>query len=205
MARLSQAERERVLAAIADAERLTTAEFSVAVVSSADAYAELRLLIPGLLAIVLPPLLLVAGWVREPFWLSCVPAITFVTTSALLLPDEVAMRLVPSRLRIGRARRLAQAMFVELGLTVPRDRAGVLLFIARAERQVEILAGAGVAERIDSDAWQAVVDAFVQAARSGPLAPALADAIQGATSLLSAAFPPDSRNPDEVPNRFIEL
>jgi uncharacterized membrane protein len=202
---LTPAERARVLTAIADAEQRSEAEFAVAVAGSADRYPEIRLLAPALLAVLAPPLLLASGLTADPFLLAIVPSALFILLSALLLPDAVAVRLAPERWRRDRARRLARTLFMDLGLTTPRDRAGVLLFIARAEREVEILAGAGVAERIDSDAWQRVVAQFVRAARSGPLAGALTQAIEAATALLSNAFPADSRNPDEVPNRLIEL
>ena len=205
MVPLTQAEREQVLGAIAAAEQLSAAEFAVAVAGSADRYLEVRLLAPALIAVLAPPLALALGILTQPLWLSILPAALFMLLSAILLPDALAVRLAPTALREERARRLARTLFMDLGLTTPRDRAGVLLFIARAERQVEILAGAGVAERIDSAAWQAVVDGFVRAARSGSLATALTDAIQATTALLSAAFPPDERNPDEVPNRLIEL
>ncbi|HEX6101488.1 MAG TPA: TPM domain-containing protein [Alphaproteobacteria bacterium] len=205
MVPLTQAEREQVLAAIADAELRSAAEFAVAVAGSADRYPEIRLLAPALIALLAPPLALATGLLTDAFWLAIMPAGLFIAFSAILLPDAIAVRLVPSRMRDDRSRRLARTLFMDLGLTNPRDRAGVLLFIARAERRVEILAGAGVAERIDSEAWQTVVDRFVQAARTGPLAPALTDAITAATALLSEAFPTDDRNPDEVPNRLIEL
>jgi putative membrane protein len=205
MARLSQSDRDRVLAAIAEAERRTSAEFAVAVAGSADAYAELRLLIPTILAVLLPPLLLALDLARHPLWLAAIPAIAFVAASAVLLPDAVAVRLVPERRRISRAVRLAQALFVELGLAAPRERAGVLLFVARAERQIDILTGPGVAERVDPSAWQEVVQGFVVAARSRPLPEALIGAIEASTALLSQAFPPSEHNPDEVANRLIEL
>lgn len=205
MVPLTQAERERVLAAIAEAELRSAAEFAVAVAGTADRYLELRLLAPALLAILVPPLLLASGLVVEPFWLAALPGLLFLAISAILIPDRITIPLVPSALRESRARRLARTLFMDLGLTNPRDRAGVLLFIARAERQVEILAGAGVAERIDSKDWQKVVDGFVRAARNGPLETALTGAIEEATALLSATFPPDERNPDEVPNRLVEL
>jgi putative membrane protein len=202
---LTQAERERVLAAIADAEQRSEAEFAVAVAGSADRYPEIRLLAPALIAVLAPPLALATGAVVDPLWLAIIPATFFILLSAILLPDAVAVRLTPTRLRDERARRLARTLFMDLGLTTPRDRAGVLLFIARAERQVEILAGAGVAERIDSTDWQRVVTRFVEAARIRPLADALTAAIEDSTALLSKAFPPSDRNPDEVPNRLIEL
>ena len=205
MAPLTQAERDRVLAAIAEAELRSAAEFAVAVASSADRYPEIRLVAPAVIAVLAPPLALATGAVVDTLWLAILPAVLFISLSAILLPDLIAVPLAPSSLRESRARRLARTLFMDLGLTNPRDRAGVLLFIARAERRVEILAGAGVAERIDSEAWQQVVDEFVRAARSGPLVAALTQAIEAATALLSEAFPSDDRNPDEVPNRLIEL
>ena len=58
MAHLSKSDHGRVMAAIAAAEQRTAAEFAVAVVGSADHYAELRLLIPALFALLSSPLLL---------------------------------------------------------------------------------------------------------------------------------------------------
>jgi putative membrane protein len=205
MAHLSRSDHERVIASIAAAEQRTAAEFAVAVVGSADDYAELRLLVPALSAVLSSPLLLALGLIHSPLWLSVLPCVVFVIVGAALLPDAVAVRLIPIRLRSGRARRLAQSLFVELGLAAPRDRAGVLLFVAHAERQVEILAGAGIAERVDRKIWQAIVDDFVQAARSGPLAQALIAAIESSTIVLSKAFPASDDNRNEVPNRLVEL
>jgi putative membrane protein len=205
MARLSPAERERILAAVAAAERRTSAEFSVAVAEAADFYAEIRLLVPALLAILAGPLLLAMGVVRDLLLLSAIPALVFVLGSAILLPDAVVARAVPSQIRESRARRLARSLFVELGLARPRERTGVLLFIALAEHHVEIIAGAGIAERIDAQAWQEVVDRFVAEVRSGSLASALIGAVERAAAVLAEAFPCRDSDQDEVPNRVVEL
>ena len=49
------------------------------------------------------------------------------------------------------------------------------------------------------------MDRFVAAARSRPLAAALIAAIEDSTSALTQDFPAAERDPDEVPNRLIEL
>jgi uncharacterized membrane protein len=113
MARLTQLDRERVLVAITEAERRTAAEFAVAIASSADRYAELRLLAPALLAIMAPPFLLASGLLDEPLWLASVPGLLFLAVSAALLPNAVAVRLVPPMVRETRARRLAQTLRID--------------------------------------------------------------------------------------------
>ena len=193
------------MAAISAAEKRSAAEFAVAIVTSADDYAELRLLIPGLVAILSSPLLLATGLTYNPFWLAVIPCLLFLVIAGILMPDAVAVPLVPLSRRSRRVRQLAQSLFVELGLATPRDRAGVLLFVAQAERHVEILAGAGIGERIEAKTWQAVVDDFVQTARTKPLVEALIDAIEAMTDLLSNVFPPSEENQNEVPDRLVEL
>jgi putative membrane protein len=205
MARLSKSDHDRVLAAISAAEKQTAAEFAVAIVTSADDYAELRLLIPALVAILSSPLLLATGLTYNPFWLAVIPSLLFLAIAGILMPDAVAVPLVPLSRRLRRVRQLAQSLFVELGLATPRDRAGVLLFVAQAERHVEILAGAGIGERIEAKTWQAVVDDFVQTARTKPLVEALIGAIEAMTDLLSNVFPPSEENQNEVPDRLVEL
>jgi putative membrane protein len=205
MARLRPGERKFILAAIAEAERRTTAELAVAVAHSVDHYAEFRFLLPALLAIAADPLLLALGWVTSLLWAAALPAVIFVVGSALLLPSAVVVRLVPRAVRHARARRLARALFVELGLASPRERTGMLLFVALAERQVEILAGPGVSERVESTRWQAIVTRLTEAARSGRLAEGLAEAVRECGAVLAEALPAAAQNPDEVPNRLIEL
>src|SRR5262249_33963392 len=99
MARLQPSERERILAAIAKAERHTVAEFAVAIVHSVDHYAEFRLLLPALLAIAADPLLVAAGVITSLAWAAALPALIFIIGSALLLPNAVVVRLVPKGIR----------------------------------------------------------------------------------------------------------
>src|SRR5262245_65544797 len=199
MARLKPSERERILAAIAKAERHTVAEFAVAVVHSVDHYAEFRLLLPALLAIAADPLLVAAGVITSLAWAAALPALIFIIGSALLLPNAVVVRLVPKGIRHARARRLARALFVELGLTLPRQLSGVLLFVALSERMVEILPGRTVAERVESSRWQTIVGRLAEAAGSGRLAEGVAAAIEGCGAVLAEALPAAGPNPDEVP------
>src|SRR4029450_26834 len=108
------------------------------------------------------------GLTYDPFWLAVIPCLLFLSIAGVLMSDAVAVPLVPTVRRLRRVRRLAQSLFVELGLATPRDRAGVLLFVAQAERQVEILAGAGISERIDAKTWAGGGGDFVERGWWGP-------------------------------------
>jgi len=115
------------------------------------------------------------------------------------------VRLTPGGARAAKVRRLAHLLFLDRGLANLPNRNGVLLFVALAERRVEIVADHGVDALVGTSEWQRIADAFAAAARSGKIAAALEAAIRDLGAVLARHFPAQAGQTGRVPDRLIEL
>jgi len=99
----------------------------------------------------------------------------------------------------------ARAAFNERGVSLTRERTGLLLFVSWLERRVELLPDVGVEQRVPLDAWNAAwrqVDA-TQIFDGFP--GSLAGAFAPVRVLLGEHLPPSADNPDEIPNRPVVI
>ena len=117
---------------------------------------------------------------------------------------DLGLRLLPARLLVKDARRAARAVFLDQRLDAIAERNSVLLFVARAERYVEILPDRAAAAAVDPARWTEIVEAFRQQVRSADIGDAVAGAVTKIGALCAAPFPPGAANPDTVPNRPIQ-
>lgn len=96
----------------------------------------------------------------------------------------------------------AEEAFARLGVWDTEENSGVLIYLAWAERQVEIVADRGIAARVPTAAWQDICREIVVDCRVGRPAQALGKAVANVGNLLRTHFPADGTdNPDELPNR----
>lgn len=202
---ISDSDRRAIEAAIREAEQKTTAEFVAVVARRADRHHGVSLW-AGLIAALAAALLI--AW-RDP-WLSVLTAVSvqcvvFGVVYALFELTPLSARLATRRMRAAKARRLARLLFFERGLSGLPKHDGVLLLVALAERQVEIVADRGIDALAGGAEWQRVIDAFSARARSGQIAKALEDAIRDLGAILARHSPAEPGGRDQVPDRLIEL
>jgi len=205
MALVNRKDRKRIQQAVARAESRTRGEFVAVIAKSADDYFFIPVLWAALLALLLPAPFVLLEIALAPLSLYLAQLFVFICTAGLLLLPSLRHRLVPGFLKRQRARRLAREQFVAQGVHVTRERAGVLLFVAEAERYVEILADAGINAKVAPDAWQHIVDDFLAAVRDGRTADGLIGAIDACGALLAAHFPADAQDQNELPDRLVEI
>jgi putative membrane protein len=205
MAFLTDADRARIEAAIAAAERRTTAEFVTVIARASDGYRYIPTLIAACATFVLSglALLLPLDFGHTAFYAGQVA--TFIALAVLFQWPPLKMRLIPQHVQAQRARLLAHEQFLDLGLSATRARTGVMLFVSVAEHYVEIVADAGIQRHVDDQFWQATVADFVTAVRAGRVADGFVTAIEACTGVMAAHHPwtPDDAN--ELPNRLVEL
>lgn len=205
MALVNRKERKRIQQAVAQAESRTSGEFVTVVAKSADDYFFIPVLWAAVLALLLPAPIVLLEIALAPLSVYLAQLAVFIGVAVLLLLPPLRHRLVPKFLKRQRARRLAREQFVAQGVHVTRERAGVLLFVAEAERYVEILADAGINAKVAPDAWQHIVDDFLAAVRDDRTADGLVGAINACGDLLATHFPADAQDKNELPDRLVEI
>jgi putative membrane protein len=115
------------------------------------------------------------------------------------------MRAVPRLARYERAHRAAMRQFLAQGLQNTQARTGVLIFVSLAERYAAIIADQGINAKVDQSEWDTAMADLVAAIRDRRLADGLIAAIGRCGAILARHFPPGRANPDEIPNRVVEI
>lgn len=100
-------------------------------------------------------------------------------------------------------RQRALSMFGKLRVWDTEHNNGVLIYLLLAERQIEIVADRGLAQRVSADAWPTLVAQMSAAFKAGQFEVGLTQAVSAVNSLLRQhyALEVGAHNPDELPNR----
>lgn len=197
---LTSDEQEAVAAAIRDAEAGTAGEVVVVLARQASGYHSVPV-VWGLLAALLVPWPLIALTELGATRIHLIQLAAAVALVASLAWPGPRLALVPGFVKRQRAREAAQREFVSRGLTRTRGRTGVLIYVAAAEHYAEVVADAGVAERVDPAVWRETITALVEAIRAGAPAAGLVAAVGRVGAVLAAHAPPHADDVDELPNK----
>jgi putative membrane protein len=205
MAFISEADRERIEAAIRAAEAKTSGELVTVVARASDHYLTLPTLYASGLALMTPLVLSLLRVETRALPLFLIQVAAFVTLALVFLWPPVTMRLVPHGAKMHRAARLAREQFFLRGLHETADRHGVLLFVSVAERYVEIIADRGIHAKVPEGAWDAIVADFTRTVGDGRIADGFVAAIERCGTLLAGHFPRQPEDRDELANRLFEI
>ncbi|OIN91775.1 MAG: hypothetical protein AUJ20_09805 [Comamonadaceae bacterium CG1_02_60_18] len=100
-------------------------------------------------------------------------------------------------------RQRALSMFGKLRVWDTEHNNGVLIYLLLAERQIEIVADRGLAQRVSADTWPALVAQMSAAFQAGQFEAGLTQAVDAVNRLLRQHFAldPNAHNPNELPDR----
>ncbi|MBN2645786.1 MAG: TPM domain-containing protein [Desulfuromonadaceae bacterium] len=209
----SQQEQQRIRDAVAEVEAQSRGEIVPVVIGSAAEYRYTVALASGLLSLTLLALLLwgltpwleMESYAHHLFWQ--LPAL-FLLFFLLLqfsihrLPSLKRL-LIPRQESKERVAEKALTLFTWHGLHKTRDHTGILILISLFERQVEVLADAGIHAKVDAGEWQRVVDEIVSGLHSGQACDALCRAIGHCQQLLADHFPHQGEDSNELPDLIL--
>ncbi len=227
--RLKPEDHARVASAIAAAEARTSGEIFCVLAGQVSSYRDISLAWAAAAALILPLVLIPLGF--DPTWFpglsdnweathlaalhqtvgralgvyAVVQACVFLVAYLLLRIPVLTRLTTPRAVRRDRARQAAMHQFLAHGLHVTEHRTGVLIFAALADRQVEIIADEGIHARVDQAVWGDAVEALSGGLRDGRPAEGFEQAIALTGAVLAEHFPPRARNPNEVPDRLVEI
>lgn len=227
--RLNSDEHARLARAIAAAEARTSGEIFCVLAGQVSSYRDISLVWAAAAAFVLPLALIPFGFDSTWFpglrdsWeaahlsalhvsvgravgvYAVVQAAVFVAIYVLLRIPALIRLVTPRGIRRDRARQAAMHQFLAHGLHVTEHRTGVLIFAAMADRQVEVIADQGIHSRVDPAVWAEAVERLTVALGERRPVEGFEQAIAGVGAVLAEHFPPRPRNPNEVPDRLVEI
>lgn len=201
---MSPEDHARLSQAIREAEDLTTGEIVVVVAGQASGYRSFPVLW-ALLAALLVPWPLIGITALGPARIFLIQLLAALFLSVFLSLPSRRHALVPRFIKKARAQEAARREFLSRGLTRTRERTGVLIYIALAERHAEILADTGIADRVGPEVWRSIVDDLTGRIREGRLADGLMAAVRRTGAVLAEHAPPRSDDLDELPNKVFLL
>jgi len=142
-------------------------------------------------------------WGGSGVWWITLPAIAGAGLGYLAAGiDGIGRRLTPDDLVEWYVKVRAEAAFLEEEVFATRDRTGILVFLALAERRAVILGDDGINRAVPEGQWQELVDGLVAGIREGRPKEALCDTIAHCGEVLErfqVTRRPDDR--DELVNR----
>lgn len=221
----SDTDRSAIAAAITAAEATTSGEIVAVVSDRADRYAATGLTFAALLAFALPLAATVFGVGPDRIpalgdWSSGDPAaelhraieayaavqvVIFVFAAALLVKTGLGAMLTPKGIKRDRVHAEALSQFRARGIGATRAATGVLIYVSLPDRIAEVVADTGIYAKVAPAHWATTITALTDGIKAGTPAAGFIAAIELAGAVLAEHFPPDADNPDELPNRLIEL
>ena len=201
---LSDADRARIIEAIRAAESRTSGEIYCVFTRACSGYLVFPLAYAATTALLVPlPLIQLTAWPATVIYLAQLAA--FLAVLYLATRERLRYLLVPRATRQARAHREALRQFGAHGLQHTELRTGVLIFVSFAERYAEVIADAGIDQKVAADVWSDCLATLIADMKDGRIADGFVKAIGKCADVLAAHFPPGKVNRDELPNAIVEL
>ena len=221
---LTEADHEKVSKAIAAAEATTDGEIVAVASPLSDSYHDVALhwallVLIGTIAIfaAFPDVLhfwrevLLGAWRPEPTLRELLTLLLVLSvakfTIALFLLKWMPLRLAltPGATKSRRVRRRAVALFKAAAERRTENRAGILIYLSMGEHRAEIVADEAITKVTSPETWGEALASLIADVRDDRPGDGICAAVQQIGIVLSEHFPKTSANPNEIPDKLIEL
>jgi len=201
---IADADKARIADAIRAAEAKTAGEIFCVVAQQASDYRLVPVAWAAVLALALPlPLIYLTAWSASAMY--AVQLLSFLLVAFVLSQSSVRFAIVPRRVKHDRAHAEAMRQFWAQGLHKTEKRTGVLIFASAAERYAEIVADAGINEKVTPEVWDRAIAALISGIKQGRAGDGFVAAIGECGAVLAQHFPPGAMQRDELPDKLVEL
>ncbi|WP_017670471.1 hypothetical protein [Blastomonas sp. AAP53] len=115
------------------------------------------------------------------------------------------LALTPAAIKRSRVRARAISLFKVSAEKRTMGLTGVLIYLSMAEHRAEIVADSAIAAKVSPEVWgEAMADMIVEL-KAGRAGEGMAAAVRDVGKVLAEHFPKTGDNPNELPDRLIEL
>jgi putative membrane protein len=221
---LSEADREKIGAAIAEAEVSSNGEIVAVATPISDPYHDVALhwavavMILALAASAWRPDWLqfwydriLGGWHVEPTlgelltFLMVAAVLKFTVALLILKYMPLRLALTPGATKHRRVRRRAITIFKAAAERRTAGRTGVLIYLSLAERRAEIVADAAITQATTPETWGEAMAALLVDVKHGRPADGICAAVERIGAVLAEHFPHTPGDTNEIPDALIEL
>jgi putative membrane protein len=122
-----------------------------------------------------------------------------------MLWQPLRMFLTPRSIRAGRVRAKAVNLFRVGAEAKTMGRTGLLLLVSLNEHRADIVADSAIAQKVEPAVWGDAMAALLSHVKQGEAGKGMAEAVRLMGIVLAEHFPQDDENPNELPDRLIEL
>jgi len=213
-----------VTAAVANAERHTSGEIVTIVADLSDHYEDIGMawasaaaLLALFFCVLFPDFYLgiidrmTGGWEHEysprEYLALLLTALGLKWFGTWLIMKWMPLRLAltPKHIKLARVRGRAVTMFKVGTEAKTVGRTGVLLYLSMKEHRAEIVADEEIAKLVAPEVWGDAMVALLDHVKAGRPGEGMAAAVTQMGVVLAEHFPKGSENPNELPDRLIEL
>ena len=221
---LTPEDHELVTAAIVAAEQESSGEIVTVVAARSDAYHDVglhyavlaMLAVPGAIAALPETWIACAlgwwlGWHGEVtrgglmLALFVAMALAFLIVRYALAWMPLRMALTPGRTKTRRVRRRAIEIFRTGAERKTAGRTGILLYLSLAEHRAEIVADRAIHAKVEPEIWGEAMAALIGEVKAGRPGRGMVKAVGKIGAVLAQVLPPREDNPNELPDRVVEL
>ncbi|MGH6653029.1 MAG: TPM domain-containing protein [Sphingopyxis sp.] len=221
---VSAADHDIVTAAVAAAEARTNGEIVTVIAAQSNDYDDVALVWASVAAFIAMSVIalfpdfyrtlydrLTGGWgydLTANEWLGTVIAIgvlKWIGMWLILLWRPLRLWLTPRTILAGRVRARAIDLFKVGTEAKTLGRTGILLYVSLKEHRADIVADEAIAAKVSPDVWGDAMAALIDHVRAGRPGEGMAEAVRQMGVVLAEHFPRGSENPNELPDRLIEL
>jgi putative membrane protein len=225
---LSEEQHAHVAAAVQAAENKTSGEIFCVLAHEVSAYREIPFAWGILVALVVPPLVLMTG--REPVLITAIfsgwsadqigvvhravvtalsgyaifQAMLFGLVAVLVAWPPLRRLLTPNFLKRHRVRQIARHHFIASGFRLSDAEPHILIYASLLDRKVEIVAHKAIHDAVGDKVWKAAAAAVVAGMKAGDPADGFVRAIEICGAALAEHFPSTGPAKNALPNDLLE-
>jgi putative membrane protein len=129
----------------------------------------------------------------------------WLVTWLLLKWMPLRLFLTPKHIKQNRVRARAIDLFKVGTESKTLGRTGILLYVSLGEHQAEIVADEAISGKVSAEVWGDAMLALIREVRAGRPGEGMAQAVLQMGVVLAEHFPKGSENPNELPDRLIEI
>lgn len=221
---VSEADHDLVTAAVAAAERDTDGEIVTVIAAQSNDYDDVALVWASVIAFLAMSVIalfpdfyqglydrITGGWghgLTANQWLGTVIAVgvlKWIGVWLILLWRPLRLALTPRAIKAQRVRARAIDLFKVGTEAKTIGRTGVLLYVSLREHRADIVADEAIAAKVAPAVWGEAMEALIERIRAGEPGAGMAEAVKRMGIVLAEHVPKRDENPNELPDRLIEI